>query len=89
MLEITEIQIAPIKPRNGLVGFANIVIENSIHLGSIGIHAKLDKSGYRITYPTKKVGERDLNIFYPINREMSKKIEEAIIKKAEQMFGEA
>lgn len=85
-MEITEIQITPIKPRNGLVAFASIVLDNNIHLGSIGIHTKLDGSGYRITYPTKKVGEKDLNIFFPINRDTSKQIEEAIIKRAEELF---
>ena len=58
-MEITEIQITPIKPKNGLVAFASIVLENNIHLGSIGIYTKLDGSGYRITYPTKKVGFKD------------------------------
>jgi len=85
-MEITEIQITPIKPRDGLVAFASVVIDNNIHLGSIGIHTKLDGSGYRITYPTKKVGEKNLNIFFPINKEMSKKIEEAIISKAKEIL---
>ncbi|MFH1967805.1 MAG: septation protein SpoVG family protein [bacterium] len=85
-MKITDVQITPIKPREGLVGFANVVINDSIHLGFIGIHTKLDGSGYRITYPTKKAGVKDLNIFYPINKEMSKIIEAAVIAKAEQVL---
>lgn len=85
-MKITDVQITPIKPREGLVGFANVVIDDNIHLGFIGIHTKLDGSGYRLTYPTKKAGVKDLNIFYPINREMSKLIEEAVIAKAKQIL---
>lgn len=85
-MDITEIQITPIKPRDGLVAFASVVLDGGIHLGFIGIHTKLDGSGYRLTYPTKKAGLKDLNIFYPLNKEMSKMIEEAIIAKAEQIL---
>jgi len=85
-MKVTDVQITPIKPREGLVGFANVAIDDSIHLGFIGIHTKLDGSGYRLTYPTKKAGVKDLNIFYPLNKEMSKIIEEAVIAKAEKVL---
>lgn len=86
MTKITEIQILPIKPMNGLIGFASVVIDDKIYLSSIGIHKKLNQEGYRLTYPTKKVGNSNLNIFYPINRETSLEIEEAIINKATSLF---
>ncbi len=86
-MEISEIQIKVIKPRDGLLGFASFVLNNSLYLSSIGVFSKIDGSGFRITYPTKKVGEADLNIFHPINRELGKKIEDAIIVKAEEIFG--
>ena len=85
-MKITETQIIPIKPRNGLVAFASVVIENSLYLGSIGVYTRIDGTGYRITYPTKKIGNRDINIFHPINSETSKTIEEAIISKTEEIF---
>jgi stage V sporulation protein G len=85
-MKITEIQITPIKPKEGLVAFASIVLEDSIYLGFIGVHTKLDGSGYRLTYPTKKVGEKSLNIFYPLNKETSKELEKAILTKVEEMF---
>lgn len=85
-MEVTDVHITPIKPRDGLVAFANVVLDNSIHLGFIGIHTKLDGSGYRLTYPTKKAGVKDLNIYYPINKEMSKLIERAVIAKAEKIL---
>jgi stage V sporulation protein G len=87
-MKITEIQILPIKANNGLVAFANCVLDGNIYLGSIGVHKKLDGSGYRITYPTKKVADKDFHIFHPINKQASKEIEEAIISKTKEIIGE-
>lgn len=83
---ITEIQVIPIKPKDGLIGFASVVLGGEVYLGSIGIHKKLSDDGYRITYPTKKVGEKNINIFHPVSREMGKQIELAILAKAERIF---
>lgn len=86
MNKITEVQIIPIKPINGLVGFASVLLDEKIYLGSIGIFTRLDTKGYRITYPTKKVGTKNMHIYHPINSELSKAIEIAIIKKANEFF---
>lgn len=85
-MKITEVQIIPIKANNGLIAFGSILFDDCLFLGSIGIHKKLDGSGYRITYPTKKIGEKDINIFHPINKEVSKLIEDEIIKKVNRLF---
>lgn len=85
-MRITEIQIIPIKPKSGLVALASVVFENSLYLGSIGIYTRIDGSGYRITYPTKKIGNKNINIYHPINKETSKTIEEAIISEAEKIL---
>ena len=86
IMKITEIQIIPIKPRDGLVAFASIVLECGLYLGSIGVYTRIDGSGYRITYPTKIIGNKDINIYHPISRETSKVIEKAIISEAEKIF---
>jgi len=85
-MKISEIQIIPIKPNNGLVAIASIVIENNLYLGSIGIHTKLNGSGYRITYPTKNMNGKNFNVFHPINRSIGLDIEQAIIAKAEEVL---
>lgn len=79
--KITEIQIIPIKPTNGLVAFASLVLNDEMYLGSIGIHAKIDGSDHRLTYPTKSVGTKQLNIYHPITKEVSRVIEDAVINK--------
>jgi len=85
-MQITEINITPIKPNNGLVAFASVVLDNSVYLGFIGVYTRLNGEGYRLTYPTKKVGEKSLNIYYPINRETSRAIESAIMAKIGEIF---
>ena len=80
-MKISEVNIILIKPRNGLIGFASLVINDALYLGSIGIHQKLNGNGYRLTYPTKKTGRSNMDIFYPINREAGKAIEDAILNK--------
>jgi stage V sporulation protein G len=78
---ITEIQILPIKPKDGLVAFASCILNGSLYIGSIAIHQKLDLSGYRLTYPTKKLLNRDIVFFHPINKELSRQIEMEIVGK--------
>lgn len=84
--QIDEIQIIPIKPKDGLVAFANCVINQCLYLSSIGIHSRLDGEGYRLTYPSKKVGERNLNIYHPINKDLSEAIERAIFQKIKKVM---
>lgn len=73
-MKISEVQIELIKPRNGLIGFASFVIDEELYVSSIAIHKKLNGEGYRLTYPSKG----HFTIFYPIKKEVSQKIENAI-----------
>ncbi len=81
---VTEIQIIPIKPQNGLVAFASFVLDGKLYLGSIGIVTR-PNGGYRLVYPTKKVAEKSLNIFYPINREFAAAIEDEVVRQFEEV----
>ncbi len=81
---INEIQIVPIKPSNGLVGFASFVFDGCLYCSSIGIYTR-PTGGYRLTYPTRKGPKGDFNIFHPINREVTKQIEQAVIEKLENV----
>lgn len=81
---ISEVQIVPIKAKEGLVGFASFVYRNSLYLGSIGIHTR-PQGGYRLTYPTRKGTNGNFNIFHPINKEVASEIENAVIAKFEDV----
>ena len=82
---VTKVELIPIRPQNGLVAFACVEINNQFYISSIGVHKRRDGSGYRITYPTRKVGQQDVVIFHPMNLHLSKEIEQAICKKAEEL----
>ena len=84
-MHITEVNIIPIKPQDGLIAFASVVVNESLYLSSIAIYTRLDGS-YRLLYPTKKLGERLVNLFHPISRETSRQIEDAIFKKCYEIF---
>lgn len=82
---ITEVQVIPLKPKDGLVALASCVYDRSLYLGSIGIYTKLS-GGYRLAYPTKKTSSTTtINIFHPINKDIAEKIEQEIIGKYEEL----
>lgn len=81
---ISEIQITPVKPKDGLVGFASFVYNDSFYLGSIGIYTR-PQGGYRLTYPTRTGMNGSFNVFHPINREIAQEIEEAVIYRFEEV----
>lgn len=83
--KITEIQIIPIKPVNGLVGFASFVIDGTLYLGSIGIFTR-PTGGYRLVYPTKKLGFQEINVFYPINKAFGQEVENLISGKFDEVM---
>ena len=81
---ISEVQITPIKARDGLVGFASIVFDNCLYLGSIGIFTR-PNGGYRLTFPTRTNGTQSINVFHPINRDIADSIERAISEKFQEL----
>lgn len=82
--QITEIQIIPIKPKNGIVAFTSFVLDGVLYLSSIAIMTRPD-GGHRLVFPTKKIGDRSINIFHPINKEFSETIKKEVMKKFEEV----
>ncbi len=85
-MSITKVELLPIRPQNGLMAFACVEINNQFYVSSIGVHKRRDGKGYRITYPTRKVGEQNLTIFHPTEPSLSREIEQAIFSKAAEVF---
>lgn len=81
-MKISEVQIELIKPNNGLIGFASLVIDDNFYLSSIAIHKKLNADGYRLTYPNKG----QFTIFYPINKQTSSQVESAVFGKLKDVM---
>lgn len=75
---ISEIQITPIKPRNGLLAFCSFVINNCFYVGDVAIYSRLD-GGYRLVYPAKVlISGIKVNCFHPLNSEVSSVIEKQV-----------
>jgi len=87
--KIDEIEIIPIKPNGGLIGFASFVLDKKYYVSSVAVYTRLNNfKGYRLVYPTKKVGVTNINVFHPINSQIGKTIEEAVNKKIDEIFYE-
>jgi stage V sporulation protein G len=86
-MTVKKVEIIPIKPQDGLLAFASIEIDDRIYIGSIGVHKRRDGSGFRITFPTRKVGDHQLTICHPTTPGLSREIESAITAKAEEVLG--
>ncbi|MGC1878875.1 MAG: septation protein SpoVG family protein [Rhabdochlamydiaceae bacterium] len=86
-MKVKKVEIVPIKPHEGLLAFASIEIDDLLYIGSIGVHKRRDGKGYRITFPTRKVGDYQLAVCHPITPGLSKEIESAITSKAEEVLG--
>jgi DNA-binding cell septation regulator SpoVG len=80
-MQVTEVDIAFVKPKDGLIAFASVVLDDQLYLGGIAIHSKLVGAGYRLTYPTRKVGEAQFSLFHPIRKPVGLAIEHAILEK--------
>ncbi len=83
--KISEINITPIRPVDGLVAFASFVLEDSLYCGAVGIVTRLN-GGYRLVYPKRQVGDRQLDVFYPISKSVGLRIEDVVIKKYEEVL---
>ncbi len=85
-IKVEEIEIIPVKPKDGLIGFASFVLDQKYYVGSVAIFTRMDGSGYRLLYATKKLGEKNINIFHPINEETGRAIEQAVTEKVYEIF---
>jgi len=85
---ISEIQIVPIKPRNGLVAFASCVINHSLYIGNIAIYTSPAKEeGYRLVYPSKILPNgKEINCVHPINKEAGSTMAASIIDKYKELL---
>ncbi|HSX29687.1 MAG TPA: septation protein SpoVG family protein [Candidatus Saccharimonadales bacterium] len=84
-MKITEVEVVPIKPTGGLVGFASCIIDDWLYIGSIAIHARL-RGGYRLVFPTRRIGDGQIHYFHPITRDVGRVLEDAIITKCVELF---
>lgn len=79
---VSDIKIMTIKPQKGIVAFASFIIANAVHLSSVAICTRTE-GGYRLSYPFNKGGHGHRTLFFPINKEVGKHIEDEVIREYE------
>ena len=90
-LEISEIQVIPMKPKEGLVAFASCVINNALYIGNIAVYTSPStQSGFRLLYPVKILPNgKEIHCVHPINKEVGELISKAIIRKFREIASKA
>ena len=90
-LEISEIQVIPMKPKEGLVAFASCVINNAFYIGNIAVYTSPStQSGFRLLYPVKILPNgKEIHCVHPINKEGGELISKAIIRKFREIASKA
>jgi len=87
-IEISEIQIIPVKPKDGLIAFASYVINNAIYVGNIAIYTSPSSpEKFRLVYPEKVLPNgKKIHCVHPINREVGELISKEITKKLKEII---
>jgi len=84
---LSETQIIPVKPRNGLIAFVSFVMNGSFYCSDIALYSRLDGSGYRIVYPDKVLANNTrLQVFHPISKEAAEAVEKPIFQAYEKLM---
>ncbi len=86
-LSISEVEVAPIRPRDGLLAFCSVLIGEQLFIGGIALHSAPPPRHYRLTYPARSIptGQR-IRFVYPITRALGDAIEQAVIQKYEDVI---
>lgn len=85
---ISEVNIHLVKPNKNLIGFASVVLNKEIYLGSIAIYTRRNVHGYSIGYPKREIGADKVDVYHPITKDLSGRVENAIISKVKEFMGE-
>ena len=81
MISISEINIVPVKPKDGLLGFVSFVVDESFYMGNITIYSKLN-GGIRLVYPKK--GE--IYCLHPIQKKVGRFLETLVQEKFNEIL---
>ena len=87
LIVVSEIQVLPVKPKDGLVAFASCVINGHFYLGNIGIHTRPDGSDYRLVFPVKILPNgKQIQCFHPVTRQAGESLQRAVIQKFRELM---
>lgn len=87
LTSISEIELVPLRAKNGLTFFGSCVLDGKYFLGGVAVFTRRDGSGFRCVYPAKKlINGKQIPLFYPISQRVGQAIEKAISQKATQLL---
>lgn len=90
MPEISEIQIVPVKPRDGLLAFVSFVIGDSYYAGDVALYSRLDGNSIRLVYPMRTLSNgAKVNVFHPIRKDVADEIERQVNEAYEDLMKKA
>jgi len=75
-IKLSEINIVPVKPRDGLIGFCTFVIDEKFYIGSVAIFSRLN-GDLRLVYPQKN----GIDCCHPLSRQVGEYITDVITQK--------
>ena len=85
-MKVSKIIIKQIIPDKGHIGFVSCVIDNWLFLNNIAVFTRLNKpEEVRLVFPEKKVGDKKINLFYPLTSSAYYELEKAIQEKLKQI----
>lgn len=71
---VSEINIVPIKPKNGHIAFVSFILFEKLYINSVAVYTRFG-GGIRLVYPRKK----NLDVCHPINHEFGDAIENEVL----------
>ena len=82
-INISEVQIIPVKPQDGLVAFTSFILNGQLYIGNIALYTSPSSAdGHRLVYPAKTLPNgKIIQCVHPINRETGESIKKAIMAK--------
>ena len=84
-IKISEVNIMPVQPKDdGLVAIATVNFNGMLTLGSIAIYRK--GTGYRLSYPLKKINDNRWFVFKPISKAAGDAIEKAVLDEYDKIL---
>ena len=79
---ISEVRVTPIFPNGTLVAFASILFEGQLRLSDLAVHSLNQGKEFSISYPKKRLfNGAEVNIIYPISRDVDDAVKSAIVSK--------
>lgn len=89
-IDVSEMQILPVKPNNGLVAFASCLLNKQFYLGNIAIYTTPNGKSFRLVYPAKVLSNgKQINTFHPITKEAGEAMSYAIINEYNKLIVKA